>query len=83
MGYWKIGITPDHFELKNDSGKTVATVKGLANARRFAKSWEYEQLLKELAELLRRNPIGGFGKYVDKIDKMLGYVPGQTIKEKD
>ena len=53
MGYCEIRITPDHFELKDDSGKAVATVKGIKNARLFAKSWEYEQTLKGLVPKLK------------------------------
>ena len=53
MGYCEIRITPEHFELRDDNGKSIATVKGIKHARLFSKSWEYEQKLKELIPILK------------------------------
>ena len=77
MGYCEIRITPEHFELKDDSGKTVATVKGLKNARLFAKSWEYEQRLKELAATLKAQG-GTMALEAEAISKLLKEEPKEV-----
>lgn len=67
MGYWKIAITPEHYELRDDSGHTVATVKGLTHARLFARSWDYRQKLEEIREQLK----GSNPEIADSISKVL------------
>ena len=74
MGYWKICITPEHYELRDDGGRTVATVKGITHARLFAKSWDYRQKLEEIREQLK----GSNPELADSIAKLLKEKPEAT-----
>jgi len=75
MGFWNLEITQSHFEIKDDDGKLVATVKGVKNAKLFVKSWDYYQALTRVQLLLRK----GGSDSMEKIEKVVN----QALKEND